>query len=96
MLIQKKEQMNSVNDSGECQEVESTHSGKSSDVSSRQVIPCCRSILSRDVCPLIHGIHVKYRKTFLVINVLHLIRLKIIIKEFTIARYQERISVTSW
>ena len=82
------EQMNSVNDSEGFQEVESNHSGKLYYVSSRPVIPSSRSVLNRDVCHLIHGIHLKYRKTFLEIHFLHLIRLKIIIKEFTIARYQ--------
>ena len=42
------EQMNSMNDSGEFQEVESNHSGELSYVSSRQVIPSSRSMLSRD------------------------------------------------
>ena len=43
------EQMNSMNDSGECQEVESNHSGRLSYVSSQPaMIPSSRSTLSRD------------------------------------------------
>ena len=43
------EQMNSVNDSGECQEVESNHSGRLSYVSTQPAaIPSSRSVLSRD------------------------------------------------
>ena len=44
-------QMNSVNDSGEFQEVESNHSGGLSYVSSPpEAIPSYRSMLSRDTC----------------------------------------------
>ena len=43
------EQMNSVNDSGEFQEVQSNYSGRLSHVSSQPaMIPSCRSMLSRD------------------------------------------------
>ena len=43
------EQMNSMNDSGEFQEVESNHSGRLFFVSSQPaVIPSSRSMLSRD------------------------------------------------
>ena len=42
------EPMNSMNDSGEFQEVESNHSGKLCYVSSRPVIPSSCSMLSRD------------------------------------------------
>ena len=43
------EQMNSMNDSGECQEVESNYSGRLSYVSSQlAMIPYSRSMLSRD------------------------------------------------
>ena len=43
------EQMNSMNDSGECQKVESNHSGRLAHVASQpEVIPSCRSMLSRD------------------------------------------------
>ena len=43
------EQMSSVNDSGECQEVESNHIGRLSHVPSQpEVIPSSSSMLSRD------------------------------------------------
>ena len=48
-LQEMQEQMNSMNDSGEFQEVESNHSGRPSYVSSQPaVIPSSRSMLSRD------------------------------------------------
>ena len=48
-LQQMQEQMNSMNDSGECQDVESNDSGRLSHVSSQLVmIPSSRSLLSRD------------------------------------------------
>ena len=51
------------------------------------LVPCWAA---PNACLLTHGIHRDDRKTFLVINFLHLIRLKIIIKEITIARHKER------
>ena len=48
-LQEKQEQMNSMKDSGEFQEVESNHSGRLSYVSSQPaMIPSSRSMLSRD------------------------------------------------
>ena len=48
-LQEMQQQMNSVNDSGEFQEVESNHSGRLSYVSSQPaVIPSSRSMLSHD------------------------------------------------
>ena len=52
-------------------------------------IPNFRSMLSCDN-HLTHGICLDHRNSFLVINVLHLIRPEIIIKEFIIVRHQER------
>ena len=104
------EHMNSRNDSGEFQEVESNHSGRLSYFFSEPaMIPSSRSMLSRDKrLPLDtwntsglqefdshrdhhHGIQycADHKKTFLVINFLHLIRPKII-KKFNIIRHQER------
>ena len=87
------EQMNSMNDSGEFQEVESNHSGRLSYFPRQpEMIPSSRSMLSRDKrLPFdTSGIHLDHRKTFLVINFLHLIRPKIIIKKLTTERHQER------
>ena len=76
--------MNSMNDLGEFQDVESNLSGRLSDVSSQLVrIPGCRSLLSRDKgCRLIHGNNPEYRIGeaffFLQINFLRLIHLEIL------------------
>ena len=69
------EQMHFLSDSGEFQEVESNHSGRSSYVSSLfAVIPSSRSMLSRDKRFLLtHGTHRDHTETFLVINFLRLI-----------------------
>ena len=86
------ERKNSMNDSGEFQEVESNHSGRLSYVPSQPAaIPSSRPMLSRDKrLPLdtCNVIRLDHRKTFLVINFLHLFRPEIIIKEFTIIRHQ--------
>ena len=60
------EKMNSMNDSGDFQDVESNYSGRLSHVSSQPVmIPSSRSLLTRDKrLPLTHGINLDYRKTF--------------------------------
>ena len=50
------------------------------------IVPCWAGT---NVCPLTHGIHRDYRKTFLVINFLRLIRPEIVIKEFTLAHHKE-------
>ena len=86
------EQMNSVNDSGECQEVESNHSGRLSYVSTQPAsIPSSRSLLSRDKsCHLAQGIRLDHRKMFSVINFLQLTRPEIIIKEFISQRHKVR------
>ena len=76
-------QMNSINDSGEFQEVESNHSGRLSYVPSRPAaIPSSRSTLSRDKrLPLDTWNTSGLQETFLVINFLQLIRPEIIIEE---------------
>ena len=52
-----KEHMNSMNDSGDCQDVESNFCGRLSHVSSQPaIIPSSRSLLSRDKrLPLVTG-----------------------------------------
>ena len=79
--------MNSVNDSGEFQEVESNCSGRLSYASSQlAMIPSPCSLLSRD-----KRLHLDtwntsgLWKTFLVINFLRLIHPEIILKELTLA-----------
>ena len=37
-----------------------------------------------------YGLHLDYKKTFLVINFLHLVRPEILLKEFIVVRHQER------
>ena len=83
--------MNSMNDSGEFQDVESNYSVRLSYVSSQPVmIPSSRSMLGRDnTCLLTHAIHLDCRKTFLVINFLRLIHPKIILKEFNLTTCKE-------
>ena len=80
------EQMNSMNDSREFQEVESNHSGRLSHVSSQPAaIPSSRSMLSRDKrLPLDTWNTSGLQETFLVIKFLHLIHPEIILKEFTL------------
>ena len=46
-----------------------------------------------NACRLIHGMHLDYRKTFLVINFLRLMRTEIILKEFILSHHKERRSV---
>ena len=84
--------MNSMNDSRDFQEVESSHSGRLSYVPSQPAaIPSSPSMLSGDqtLASLTHGIHMDYRKTFLVINIQYLFHPMIILKEFTLAPQQE-------
>ena len=90
-LQQMQEQMNSMNDSGEFQEVESNYSGRLFCVSCQPamiqvLVPCWAAT---NACLLTHGIHLDYRKTFLVINFLRLIHPVIILKEFTHAHHKE-------
>ena len=85
------EQMNSMSDSGECQEVESNYSGRLSHVSSQLVmIPSSRSLLSLDKrLPLDAWNQSGLRKTFLDSNFLRLIHPKIILKEFNLTTRKE-------
>ena len=77
--------MDSMSDSGDFQEVESNHSGRLSHVPNQpEVIPSCRA--AAGACRLVHGMHLGYTKTFVVISFLHLIRTKIRLKEFFIVR----------
>ena len=75
------EQMNSVNDSGYFQDVESNYSGRLS------VLALC-SAATKD-CRLTHGINLDDRKTFLEINSLRLIHPEIILKEFNLTTCKE-------
>ena len=85
------EQMNSMNDAGECQEVESNYSGRLSYVSSQHaMIPSSRSMLSRDKrLPLDTWNTSGLQETFLVINFLSLNHPEIILTEFTHAHLKE-------
>ena len=83
-LQEMQEQMNSVNDSGEFQEVESNHSGRLSYVPS-QPVPCRDKRL-----PLDTWNQSGLQETFLEISVLRLTHPQIILKEFTHAQHQER------
>ena len=84
------EQMNSMSDSGEFQEVESHYSGRLAYVPSQPtVIPSSRSMLSRDKrLPFDTWNTSGLQENFFGNQFLHLIRPKIIIKEFTIVRHQ--------
>ena len=91
-LQEMQEQMNSMSDSGEFQEVESK-SGRLFHVPKQTaLIPSSRSMLSRDrrlpfdTWKYIWITRILIRKSIS----LQLIRLEIIIKEFTIVRHQER------
>ena len=91
-LQQMPEQMNSMNDSGDFQDVESNYSGRLSHVSSQPaMIPSSRSMLSRDKrLPLDtwnqSGLH---ENVFLEINFLRLIHPEIILKEFNLTMCKE-------
>ena len=88
-LQQMQEQMNSMSDSGEFQDVESNYSGRLSHVSSQPaMIPSSCSAATKG-CRLIHGINLEYRKTFLEINFLRLIHLEIFLKEFHLTTRKE-------
>ena len=90
-LQEMQEQMNSLNDSGEFQEVQSNHSERLSFVPSHPAaIASSRSMLSRDKrLPLdTWSMSGPQENVFLVINFLRLIRPKIIIKEFIILRHR--------
>ena len=86
------EQMNSMGDSGEFQEVESNHSGRLSHVSSQpEVIPSSSSLLSRNKrLPFdtwnAPGLQ---ENVFLVINVLQLVCPEILLKEFTMMSHMK-------
>ena len=77
------EQMNSINDSGESQQVESNHSGRLSCVPCQPAgIPSSRSMLSRDNrLPVDTWNTSGLQETFFVINFPELIRPEIIVKE---------------
>ena len=91
LTFQMQEQMNSMNSSGEFQDIESNYCGILSHVSSQpEMIPssrCC-SAATKD-CHLIHGINPEYQKTFLEINFLRLIHLEIFFKEFHLTTCKE-------
>ena len=92
-LQETRNQMNSMSDSGEFQEVESNYSGRLSYVPSQPVaIPSSRSMLSRDKrLPLDTWLTSgPQENVFLVINFQPLIRPEIIIKKFIIADHKER------
>ena len=51
---------------------------------------CVQVLAATNACHLTHGIHLDNKKTFLVINFLHSIHPKVILKEVTDVRHQER------
>ena len=81
--------MNSLNDSGEFQEVESNHSGRLSPVPSQPApIPSSRTLLSRDKrLPLDTWNTSGIQENVKGINFLHFVRSKIITKELNILRH---------
>ena len=81
------EQMNSMNDSGEFQEVGDCLTFPV-DQQWFQVLVPCRA--STNACHLIHGTHLNYRETLLATNFIHLIRPEILLKKFLIVRHRER------
>ena len=84
------ERMNYLNDTAEFHEVESNSCGifYTFPVNQQvfQVLVLCGAAIN--ACHLTHGTCLDHRKTFSVINLLHLIRPEIIIKEFIILRHQ--------
>ena len=79
------EQMSSLNDSGDLQDAESNYSGRLSLL----MIPSFRSLLSRQTFATWHtGMRLDYRKTFLIINLLQLIRSKTIMKGLIILSHK--------
>ena len=89
-MQQMQEQMNSLNDSGDFQDVESNYSGRLSHVSCKPVmIPSSRSLLSRDTRLPLDTWNLDYRKTILEINFLRLIHPEIILKEFNLTMCKE-------
>ena len=76
--------MNSMNSSGEFQDMESNYRGRLSHVSSQpEMIPSSRAFLSRDKrLPLDTWNQSRVQETFLEINFLRLIHLEIFLKEF--------------
>ena len=101
-LQQMQEQMNSMNDSGDYQDVESNSSGRLSHVSSQfAMIPSSRAMLSRDKrVPLDTWNQSGLQENVLVVNFLFLVRPEILLKEFimmsnTQHHERDRISSTS-
>ena len=91
-LQEMQEQINSMNDSGEFQEVESNYSGRLSYVPSQPaMIPSSRSMLSRDKrLPFYNMEFIGITgKRFLAINFLRVIDHEIIIKESTLVHHKE-------
>ena len=90
-LQQIQEQMDSMNDSGVFQDVESNYSGRLSHVSSQFVMIPSFTLCSSATkdCRLIHGINPEYRKTFLEIIFTRLIHPEIILKEFNLTTCKE-------
>ena len=87
-LQEMQDQMNSMNDSGECQEVESNYSGRLSYSSSQPaMIPSSRSMLSRDKRLPLDTWNTSGLQESVFGN--HLVHPEIIIKEFTIAHHKE-------
>ena len=85
------EQMNSMSDSGDFQDVESNYSGRLSHVSSQPVmITSFRALLSRDRgLPLDTRNHSGLQETFLEINFPRMIHPQIILKEFNLTTCKE-------
>ena len=96
-LQQLQEQMNSMNNSGERQEVESNYTGRLSDVSSQfAVIPSSRSMRSRDKrLPLDIWNTLGLQENILAINLLYLIHPDNILKELTLAQHTENEDISS-
>ena len=83
-LQQMQEQTNSLNSSGEIQDMESNYSGRLSHVSSQpEMVPSSRSLLSRDKRLLLDTWNQSgVQETFLVINPPRLIHLEFFLNEF--------------
>ena len=79
--------MNSMNDSGDCQDVESNLWWK---IVSRFQSSCVAQAATKD-CRLTHGINLDYRKTFLELNFLHLIHPEIVLTELNLTTCEETV-----